>query len=187
MEIPEHFLKMKDGKVQRCKTASMLIQILMSSKQFAEESQGYKEAIVAGCERGVFNRAVTILRSDSNHIISWTTPQFVAAYHCARQNLCQRLAGIESNPHLEDIVIKKTIDWADLCSVPIHKLLPDVFSQQTQLISERKAAEVEITYDKGNCTECGSHKIKYMSDQTQSADESSTPSVFCYQCNSSIS
>lgn len=183
MDIPSHFKSITGDGGRRAATAQFLIDILMASRRFVNEKQEYKDMIVIGCERGVFNRAVAILKNDTNRIIAWWVPQFIATYVSVRQNLCQRLADIGSNPTLENTVIERRIPWDDLCAVPLHKILPNAFGGIAQTILERKDAEVEITYDKGNCPQCGSHKIKFLSDQTRGADESSTPSLWCYGCN----
>lgn len=179
MQVPTYFKSMDS---HRHRTAELLIEILMTSARFAAAEIMIRDGIVIGCERGVFNRAISMMSTRSS-IVSWIMDDFRATYCNVRRHLCERLTPIGTNLALEDCVMQKEIPWDELCSCPIYRIHPDIYNGRAQRIIDRAATEVKKTYDGGKCRYCGSAKTRKQTNQVCRPDESATLFIICDACN----
>jgi DNA-directed RNA polymerase subunit M/transcription elongation factor TFIIS len=168
----------------------MIISIMAKCEAFINIQPHVRDGIIIGCERGVYNRAIQILRA-KNRIASWMLNEFVNTYMLERHMMCDKLESIHAQGRLPDIILKDShVDefdspWSRLSSTPIYKLLPEVFDRTSRKVASRQAAEVMISYLKGfKCWSCSAETIKDMSVQMRSADESANHYYVCYSCGS---
>jgi DNA-directed RNA polymerase subunit M/transcription elongation factor TFIIS len=186
MIIPDYFSKVADADGHRRESARILIDVLTPSQKFANANHIIKTGIIIGCERGIFNKSIQLLR-DRNRIHSWKLPEFVNTYLMERHLLCSSLEHVVRSEHLEKIIMTFSIPWDKLAFTPSYKLLPDVFKVSIERILQRKPIQVKHTFlPDQQCKNCKAYKIKEESIQCRSADESSVQYYVCYGCNQRV-
>ncbi len=184
--VPEHFNHLRDVECHRRTSARILISVLCRSAKFRVAPDDVRDGIVVGCERGILNRSIQLMR-DKNRVPSWMLPEFINTYKMERHMLCTTLKHIDQSTHLESVVMTPTIPWGELASIPVYRLIPDMFKAKTEHIRRRGAVQLEYTFLIGRtCKNCGSNKIKEQSLQTRSADESSVQFLLCFGCKQRI-
>lgn len=169
------------GDVHRRETLVLIGEILAAGKRLSAISPDTRVGIAQGLERGVYNHAIN-LEKKNGIIPSWVIPSFVMTYRMTRHMLCDKIRSINTNEQLESRLFDPAA-WVNIAAMPIYELHPDVFTRSLNKISIRKNVEVEMVYSKVKCSNCGKFKVREISQQTRSADESSTPSLQCDGCN----
>lgn len=169
------------GNVYRQESLVLIGEILAAGGRLSTIPVETRVGIAQGLERGVYNHAIN-LEKKNGVIPSWVIPSFVITYRMTRHMLCDKIRPIDVNPQLEARLFDPS-SWVKIAAMPIYELQPGVFAQSLNKISQRKNIEVEMIYSKIKCSNCGKFKVREISQQTRSADESSTPSLQCDGCN----
>lgn len=169
------------GDIHRIESVFLISEILAIGKRLSKIPAETRTGIAQGLERGVYNHAIN-LEKKNGVIPSWVIPSFVITYRMARHMLCDKIKPIDVDEKLESRLFDPAI-WAHISAMPIYELRPDVFTLSLNKISSRKNIEIAMVYSKVKCSNCGKFKVREISQQTRSADESSTPSLHCDGCN----
>ena len=184
MDQPKRFGIIRDPHGDRAKTAKLLITSLMKSTKFRESCQAYKNGIVIGIERGIFN-FVVIFMQNNNKIASWTLHSFINEYRRKRYLLCLSIDKIDDpSSDLETIIMTRSIDWDQLAFVGASDLNPTKYAAVVSDLQIRSNSKVEYNFIEGciPCGNCGSKKYQECSVQLCSLDESAHNFHICGGC-----
>lgn len=173
--------KVTQDVVYRRESIILIAEILATGKRLSSIPGETRIGIAQGLERGIYHHAID-LEKKNGVIPSWVIPSFILTYRMARHMLCDKIRPIDVNEQLELRLFDPT-SWVKMAAMPIYELQPDIFTHSLSKIASRKNIEIEVVYSKNKCHNCGKFKVREVSQQTRSADESSTPSLQCDGCN----
>jgi DNA-directed RNA polymerase subunit M/transcription elongation factor TFIIS len=165
----------------RRESIALIVEILATGKRLSNIAGDTRVGIAKGLERGIYNHAID-LEKKNGIIPSWVIPSFIMTYRMARHMLCDKIRSINIDEQLETKLFDPT-SWVKMAAMPIYELQPNIFTGSLNKIASRKNVEITVVYSKNKCHNCGKYKVREISQQTRSADESSTPSLQCDGCN----
>lgn len=171
----------KKNVIHREESIKMICEILARGKILSTVNPTIRIGIASGLERGIYNRAIE-LEEKNNVIASWLIPSFILTYKMSRHLLCEKIAPVDSNNHLEHMLCDPN-QWSKMAGIPIYELHPETFNQNIRRIAERKPIVVKVKYSNIKCGNCKKYMVREESLQTRTADESSTPYQICDGCN----